>query len=143
MQQMLIDHLLGSRSVACASGLAPSTDEMTCWISTTRSLDWAIWDIARRLANYRLPVKFAVIRQDHLGVAAANRKQADRDEVRLDAFRLLERMEEDITDPAEKKRVEEAKRRTKQSQETLYYGRVFSSSIEANLLWTIEVQLIL
>lgn len=57
MRHTMVDHIMGKMKQSLVN--IPSTleerpgtpeDDKSCWISTTRSLFWAIWDVARRLA---------------------------------------------------------------------------------------------
>ncbi|KAK8864582.1 hypothetical protein IAR55_001832 [Kwoniella newhampshirensis] len=116
--------------------------ESSCWISTTRSLDWAIYEISRRLSLPRMPntesiIRLAVIRYDpQLTRSDGGRVQVKNRELRLVPWFYLNEAEPGIISVVKKERSVEARRKTNESYETLYWGRVFSQSIKEDLIWT-------
>lgn len=134
-RDLLVRHIFESPG----SGIMES-DELSPWISTTLDFDWAVWEVARRLAKEEVgEVKMAIIRQAHLGAEADDEKQRNGDEIRIDPLRILGQYLEQPLDRTERQHVLEAKRRAVTSSEVLFYGRIFSSSIESDLIFTREV----
>ncbi|WWD17112.1 hypothetical protein CI109_101549 [Kwoniella shandongensis] len=122
--------------------------EASCWISTTRSLDWAIYEIARQLSlndqgSASLPgektLRLAVIRYDpQVGRSSDGSVQVHSRELRLIPYFYLAEAEGGIISSVKKEMSIEARRRTNDTFETLYWGRVFSQSIEEDLVFTRE-----
>lgn len=155
----MIDHILCRRPLPTdisrrGREANRATDEVSPWISTSRRLDWVIWEIARRLAlggEARKVVRMAVIRQrqepdpydpeleSNLDGSRSRDIPEERRELCCQPWGYLAHYESGILSEKKRHDAMEAKRRTAESYETLYYGRVFSTSIEADLIWTAEV----
>ncbi|WVQ81746.1 hypothetical protein IAT38_003871 [Cryptococcus sp. DSM 104549] len=173
MRSMMVDHILCSAPAALrnprppdggfwrpppgsfmdeANGMEP---EPSMWISTTRSLDWAIFEIARILALDQAqtnagsvgPVpgtesKISTVRLAMIKHAARANREADgrivviSDEARVVAWHYLNEMARFTISPNRPARVMEAMKLTAHSQETLYWGRIFSENILEDLVWT-------
>jgi len=102
------------------------------WISTSASLAWTIWEIARRLdRNYRLDIELAVIRRKfHSGYRGAK-------PVRLDAADTL-RLFYTRTD-YDHPRVIDAIKFARASSEVVFYGRIFEKDVMDTSSWSIDV----
>jgi len=61
------------------------------------------------------------------------------DEVRVNPARVLRAWENGSDEIYERQDLMAAGKRAEESHETLFHGRVFSRSIEADLMWTAEV----
>jgi len=116
-------------------------DERSCWISTTRSLRWAIWEVARRWANdtsitVNLTVKSSSPHPNKSRMAA----DAATCVYRCFALsRRTRRLPSLLSDTTLRCDATAALQRAEDSYETVYYGRIFPSSIKAKLRWTAMV----
>ena len=138
MRQTIIDHVL-SRWKSGTTDSPSMPDDLSCWISTTRSLRWAIWEIARRLAiDPSKTIYLAVIHrrqpaehQMDLSLAVSPHYTLGRYEESLRGIDSDQRIGQDIRS---------AIKRAEDSYESLYYGRIFHSSTKANFPFTVEVR---
>jgi hypothetical protein len=135
----IVNHILNKHSESTFA------DDQSPWISTTSSIDWAIWEVARRLAQTPgQAVHIALIRQAHVNEKADSQRIQSRDEVRIDPVRILGKyLSSDGLSTRERSDILNAKRRAEESSEVLYYGRVFSQSVEADYIVTRDVRAIL
>jgi len=141
-------------------------DDKTPWISTSKSLAWCIWEVARRLAAVTAPLP-DVNPDDPNGIDPRNEvswKRARRQAVLnlavirhhsgtiglQDARRMLLEAHIDPKGPTGRINREAmsvslqgdydaARRSAITSAEVLYYGRIFAENIDSNVEWTISV----
>lgn len=119
--------------------------DLSPWISATRSLDHAIWDISNRLARGETVVKMAVIRQSK-GADAGGWEWSERGKTRsirgsevwtmATGEMAVERKEAPY---GEKPHWDRAHRRVLACDVNLYYGRICGDSVAADLTFTREV----
>jgi hypothetical protein len=140
-------------------------DEKSPWISGTRSLMWAIWEVARRLAWGEEVVGLAVIKCGH-DVSSVEDDQVEDDKgltelqkwKRADARRKRGWIGKELLysplrpiagaigmaragdmSVSMKEAYECALRAARESEEVLWYARVFAESIERNIEFSAEV----
>ena len=141
-------------------------DDKSPWISVSRELAWCVWDIARRLAwKYDHPstaneegsgeedgseapetVHLTVIRH-HSGTVGLSDPRRIYLEVHVDPKgplrNAMTRSRGEEMSLSAKEKYETARKETERSGEILYYGRIFSDSIDGNTDWTFEVSCLL
>ncbi|KAK4689274.1 hypothetical protein P7C73_g817, partial [Tremellales sp. Uapishka_1] len=134
LRDTIVDHCL----------VRPSADgELSPWISTTDSLDWAIWEVARRLGHpdpqKRVDkVRLCVIRHS----IPTNNPFGKRDKKNIELWTFpganlnLPDLERTLPYPKMRDAVL-AKRKARISNEKLFYGRIFADSIEDDLEFTL------
>lgn len=145
--QCMARHVLGEplRVPRLITRFTEIGDEPSSWISATASLDWAIWDVARRLASPASPgqepeeVRIAVIRTstDH----APSREQPGGALWALPATYLDRALPRLWENPNKTAVYRAAAQMAKSRQEMLYYGRIFADSIVADVVFTKKVSL--
>lgn len=101
------------------------------YISTTGDLDWAVWEIVRRLK---------ILRRQQVDLAIVTRQNAYSPRYRgCKAFWLVA-ADKILQGRSELNWAEdEAVRFATSSNEILYYGRIFRKDMISNLTWTDEV----
>lgn len=138
------------------SGPDMAADDYSSWVSCTASLRWAVWEVAQRLVHGEQQVDIAVI-----GVVP----EKDEEELRgkrpafqrvkagatgevtlapLNTLRDHQKYGRGTGDRArmtnsEKEAVANAIYMAHTSEEVLFYGRIFTGSVKANLTFTREV----
>ena len=137
------DHLDMASNRVDWSSVPP--EDLSPWISTTRSLDYALWDVARRLAKGEKVVKLAVIRQSK-GADAGGWEWQHRGKRRsirgAEVWTLATDeigLERGKAPRWEQHHWDRAHRRVLASDEILYYGRIFGESIVADMTFTRQV----
>lgn len=150
----LVDHILGKEQQTCI--LVPSSiqerdsipeDDKSCWISCTRSLTWAIWEAARRIATEEcLEVHVSLItrkRQEQHTSGGESKAFAGREISVVPGRSILAGLREgraqQLFSMNTREAYEIAARQATESEEVLYYGRIFAESIEADLVFTRDV----
>jgi hypothetical protein len=136
--QSMIDHILCfhpfKQDLGYKAAMAP--DELSPWVSTTNRLDRGIYECARRLASGAADlVRMAVIRRP---------QQHERNSPLTRAYPLyalphvyLKRI--DTSESIQRAIIRRAAEKAIDWHESLYYGRIFSTLVEADLVWTKDV----
>lgn len=150
----LVDHILGKAQQTCV--LVPSSlqerdstaeDDKSCWISCTGSLVWAMWELARRIAVEGCSeVHVALIKRKpnkQKELAGEAKDYAGREisviPGRSISAGLREGRAQQLFSLNTREAYETAAQQAMESEERLYYGRIFAESIEADLIFTREV----
>ncbi|WWC94590.1 hypothetical protein V866_001437 [Kwoniella sp. B9012] len=161
MREVMIDHILCRPSkrfitirldsISDISKLANEPggegEREDYWISTTRSIDWAIFEIARRLSMYLVSggregdkeVRLTVINK-HSNLSNGNGKVV-KDKIRertVDPYFCLRSHENNILSPSKLEASIHARQRAKESYEILYWGRIFGENIQQDLVFNPE-----
>lgn len=143
--QCMARHVLGepTRVPRLTTRFTEIGDEPSSWISVTANIDWAIWDVARRLASSATGLeeepreaRIAVIRTstDH----APLREQPGA-ALWVHPPTYIERALPRIWENPKKSAMYQAATQMASSRlEMLYYGRIFAASIAADLVFTRE-----
>ena len=176
VKQTIVDHILRKRrqTALCYPGMVCDEegydipeDEKTPWISTSRSLSWCIWEVARRLASLAAPlpdvtpddpngidlrndaslkrankrpaVNLAIIRH-HSGIIGLSDARRMLLEAHIDPKGPTGRPNKDALSVSLQGDYEEARRSAIISSEVLYYGRIFAENVDSNVEWTISVR---
>jgi hypothetical protein len=136
--QTVIEHVLGVCPPKKAQVAVPA-DELSPWISTSISLDRAVFQVTKRLANSNLDlVRMAVIRRRQNGQQWIFGETGFHTLNMIPWFYLNAI---DHTSATQSHLVERAIKAVSDSSELLFYGRIFSEVIEADLVWTKDVRL--
>ncbi|WWC70015.1 uncharacterized protein I206_103959 [Kwoniella pini CBS 10737] len=165
MREFMIDHILcrpSKKLITLANGQGWSnlpnlqinltqgqttvngcTDQDGYWISTTKSIDWSIYEIARRLTHHQLTgqgqgeIKLAVINTNT--TLSGNSKKDEKVKERIiNPHSCLLSHESGILSPNKLEASKTARERSWQSFELLYWGRIFGESISEDLTFTAE-----
>ncbi|ORX35722.1 hypothetical protein BD324DRAFT_652266 [Kockovaella imperatae] len=127
-------------------------DEKSPWISTTKSLTWAVWEIARRLSVQKLEkpksrpgveptVRMSVIKHRSGNVGLSDPRRAYL-EAHVDATspvaNALRGARPGEFSHSMRRQCEQALRESRRSKEVLYYGRIFAESIDNETTWTVD-----
>lgn len=141
-------------------------DEMSPWISTTKSLFWGVWQIARKLAMACAPprdtdpddpngldpskkeamakarrghvVNLTIVRH-HSGTIGLSDARRNHLELHIDPKGPTARVVKDSMSVSIQGDYEQARRLSRASEEILYFGRIFSENIDSNIEFTIDV----
>jgi hypothetical protein len=169
MVQHVLDRPLGRPRPRPSKGSVWEV-EKSPWASACGNLDWAIWEIARRLSQGLPSVRLAIIRKKHddfnaqatAGTASAAGARTPNNDVESsgavnpssDASRgkvgkvreltvapamVLDRHIPRIISERKKEVYASAAVRAREAHEVLYYGRIFTDSVLANLAFTRNV----
>lgn len=119
-------------------------DEMSCWISTTRSFRWALWEIARRMAlSPSMTVHLTTL--DRYPYISKDGEVGTRDfALRIEPHRTIVINNEACMEREHVARQGDfalAFRKARDSHESLYYGRIFLSSVKRDYIWTVDVSI--
>ncbi|WVQ67276.1 uncharacterized protein L199_005471 [Kwoniella botswanensis] len=161
MREVMIDHILCRPSkkfitvrldsISDISKMAKESgregEREDYWISTTRSVDWAIFEIARRLSMYLVSgaregdkeVRLTVI-DKHSNLSYDNGNVV-KDKIRertVDPYFCLRSHENNILSPSKLEASIHARQKTKESYELLYWGRIFGENIQQDLVFNTE-----
>ncbi|OCF33451.1 hypothetical protein I316_04871 [Kwoniella heveanensis BCC8398] len=112
-----------------SSGWGYDSTAASPWISTTLSLDWAIWEAARRLAKLDIDwVDMSLIKLEW----TYNESYRGNRAIWIDPYPLIKHYEsEELHDRA-------ATAFAKSSSEILAYGRIFKKDIIMTLEWSLD-----
>ncbi|OCF61003.1 hypothetical protein L486_00647 [Kwoniella mangroviensis CBS 10435] len=117
------------------------------WISTTRSVDWAIFEIARRLSMYLISggregnkeVRLAVLNKNsNLSSGNGDVKEDKVRERTVNPYLCLRWHESNILSPSKLEASIRARQRAKESYEILYWGRIFGENIQQDLVFSTD-----
>ncbi|WWC61994.1 uncharacterized protein I303_104581 [Kwoniella dejecticola CBS 10117] len=164
MRELMIDHILCRPSKKLITYPKSGPVRMNIqeyhdqqegyWISTTQSTDWAIFEIARLLANQHLTgkgenkVQLAVIKVHPASRSTSSssmpgpygrfgwNENSGGMERRVNPSACLGHYEKSIISPSKLQASIEARRRSSKSFEMLYWGKIFGETIEENLIFT-------
>lgn len=176
MKQTVVDHILKKTRhtalyypgmVLDQEGVDIPMDELSPWISTTRSLFWAIWSIARKLTVASAPprdidpddpngldpakkeimmrakrehvVNLTIIRH-HSGTIGLSDARRNHLELHIDPKGPTARVVRSNMSVSIQGDYEQARRLARASEEILYFGRIFSENIDSNVEFTIHVR---
>lgn len=153
MQKKMVSHVLDIRPLI--SALTTVTHEgrrlnehLSPFISVTSDIDWAIYWIAYQLATTSIKkLHLAVIRRPGATGTAAHPRALpgglDIKELIIKPFQSLPpvttQRPRDNLSSREQADLSEARRKVGQRAEWLLYGRIFGSSIEGDLVFTVDV----
>lgn len=134
--QTMIDHIMCLHPLKRELGKAIEPDEQSPWISVTDRLDRAIFDCIRRLAREDVDlVRMAIIRRPHPGEPRYNLVRTY--PLHVQPYYYLNKVEE--WSGIQSLVLHNAKTKCTDWHESLYYGRIFSELVEADLVWTKDV----
>ena len=135
-------------------------DEKSPWISTSKNLTWCIWEVAKRLTrmaenkewHHSLttaqkpgtgPIVSLALIKHHSGTVGLNDPRRVYLEAHLDAHSAMNhavaRYKGALATMRVKDAFERAMKEAGRSKEILYYGRIFSNSIDSVTEWTLKV----
>ncbi|WWD03359.1 hypothetical protein V865_001411 [Kwoniella europaea PYCC6329] len=161
MREVIIDHILCRPSKRFITVRLDSVSDISkmakepgregeredYWISTTRSVDWAIFEIARRLSMYLVSggregdreVRLTVIsKHSNLSNGNGNVVKDKTRERTVDPYFCLKSHENNILSPSKLEASIHARQRAKESYEILYWGRIFGENIQQDLVFNTE-----
>ncbi|WVW84119.1 hypothetical protein I302_106148 [Kwoniella bestiolae CBS 10118] len=161
MREIMIDHILCRPSRKLVTVNLKSITDLSkvvrdegeggrgdYWISTTRSIDWAVFEIARRLAFCLVSggvegdkkVRLAVINRNQTiprnGKCDSQKGESRIAERTINPYLCLTAYESNILSPSKLEASIHARKRAKDSYEILYWGRVFGENIQQDLVFT-------
>ncbi|WRT66547.1 uncharacterized protein IL334_003506 [Kwoniella shivajii] len=129
-------------------GLESRIDSDGYWISTTRAIDWAIYEIARRLTITHITgkgekqINLSVINAEPTASSLAEGKASIQigkiRERRINPLICLEVNERKILSPHKLQASIQAKSKSRETSETLFWGRIFGENVEEDLIFTAE-----
>lgn len=117
------------------------------WVSTTRNLDWTIWEIARRLAKGEKEVRLAVIKQSVAVELETRPHMQEKEKCRARGGEVWTVPVGEIYDTqphaayGQRPSWNRARLRALARDEVLYYGRIFDTSIVGDFVWTRNVSI--
>ncbi|KAL1411650.1 hypothetical protein Q8F55_002615 [Vanrija albida] len=120
-----------------------AADDGSPWISTTRSLTWAVWEVARRLSPPPAPVHAFVVAQPAAEARVELAVISPGEEACLDPLPLVRGLWRARGDGEggkltgnQRDALQAAEFAARACDETLFYGRIFASSVLANYEFT-------